>query len=192
MLERPSRRRRQPPPGAPPSPERIGNLLALELPEAWNVDHVDIKASQNVGTASAPVYKQRFEARITLKEDLYEAVQNPHASVKKAYESADHPYESIEDRYKSIEEAYEAAERRDSRQIVRAVGRPGDSHKLVGIAKSVYLNGQYNVFFEFENLPAGKGRPLAEFEGRALVEGSPEERKFTEERERRRQDEPVR
>ena len=48
---------------------------------------------------------------------------------------------------------------------------------------------QYNVFFELENLPARKGRPLAEFEGRAVVEGSPEEREFTEERERQWQEE---
>ncbi len=160
--------RRSSPPGAPPSIERLKNLLAFKLPGAWRVDSVDIAVSQNVGTASAPVFKQSFEAQITLKEDLYEEVRDP---------------------YKLVEQAYESAQHHDDRRIVRSVGKAGDSHKLVGLATAVYLNGQYNVFFELENLPARKGRPLAEFKGQALVEGSSEAREFAEERERRRQEE---
>ncbi len=152
---------------APPSTKRIENLLALKLPWVWRVDSVAIEKSENLGTAGAPLYKQRFEARISLKENLYEAVGDP-------LQASDHRYES----------AYQPGNKR----VVRTIAKAGDSYKLVGVANSVFLNGQYNTFFEFENLPAEKGRALKDFEGEALVQGSPEEREFTAERERQRRD----
>ena len=150
---------------APPSSKRIENLLAFKLPGVWRVDSVDIEKSENVGTRSAPVYKQRFEARISLKESLYRPVEDP---------------------TRSTEHRYESALLLGNKRIVKTVAKAGDSHKLLGVATSVYLNGQYNTFFEFENLPADKGRALKDFGGEALVQGSPEERRFTAELERQR------
>ncbi len=152
---------------APPSTRRIENLLALKLPWVWRVDSVAIEKSENLGSPAAPLYKQRFQARISLKENLYEQVGDP---------------------LKSTDHLYESAHHHGGKRIVRAIAKAGESHKLVGVATSAYLNGQYNVFFEFENLPALEGRALKDFEGEALVQGSPEERKFTAERERQRRD----
>ena len=64
----------RPTPVAPPSNERIADLLAFKAPWVWRIDSVEIERSQNVGTASAPVHKQRFEARVSLKESLYKLV----------------------------------------------------------------------------------------------------------------------
>ncbi len=156
---------RPPTPVAPPSSKRIENLLAFKLPGVWRVDSIDIEKTQNVGTRSGPVYKQRFEARISLKESLYQPVEDP---------------------TRSTEHRYESALLHGNKRIVKTVAKAGDSHRLLGVATSVYLNGQYNVFFEFENLPSDKGRALKDFEGEALVQGSPEERRFTAELERQR------
>ena len=155
----------RPTPVAPPSSKRIENLLAFKLPGVWRVDSIDIEKTQNVGTRSAPVYKQRFEARISLKESLYQPVEDP---------------------TRSTEHRYESALLQGNKRIVKTVAKAGDSYRLLGVATSVYLNGQYNVFFEFENLPSDKGRALKDFEGEALVQGSPEERRFTAEREQQR------
>lgn len=156
----------RPTPVAPPSAKRIEDLLALKAPWVWRIDSVDIDKSHNVGTASAPVHKQRFEAKVSLKENLYKAVDDP---------------------YQSTESPYESAERWGNTRIVRTTAEAGYTHALRGVATSVYLNGQYNTFFEFENLPEDMGRTLEEFDGEVLVEGTPEERRFSAERERQRQ-----
>ncbi len=155
----------RPTPVAPPSNERIADLLAFKAPWVWRIDSVEIEQSQNVGTASAPVHKQRFEAKVSLKENLYKLVDDP---------------------YQSTESPYETAQRYGNTRIVETTAKAGYTHRLHGVATSVYLNGQYNTFFAFENLPADMGRPLNQFEGKILVQGSPEERRFTAERERQR------
>jgi hypothetical protein len=155
----------RPTPVAPPSNERIADLLAFKAPWVWRIDSVEIEQSQNVGTASAPVHKQRFEAKVSLKENLYKLVDDP---------------------YQSTESPYETAQRYGNTHIVETTEKAGYVHRLHGVATSVYLNGQYNTFFAFENLPADMGRPLNRFEGKVLVQGSPEEREFTAERERQR------
>lgn len=150
---------------AQPSSERIEALLALKAPWVWRIDSVDIDKSQNIGTASAPVYKQRFEARASLKENLYKLVEDP---------------------YQSTESQYETAQRYGNKRIVKTTAEAGYTHILRGVATSVYLNGQYNTFFEFENLPADMGRALNEFEGEVLVQGSAEESRFSAERDQQR------
>ena len=151
-------------PPAQPNAEYLRERLVFKLPLVWSVQSVDIEASHNTGSASAPVYKQRFEAQISLKEDLYEPVE---------------------------EDVYDSVAPHDKKQIVRTIANAGDSKTLRGEATAVYLNGQYNVFFEFENLPADMGRRLKDFDGEVLVQGSPEERQYTAESQRRRQAEHV-
>ena len=153
-------------PVAAPSNERIADLLAFKAPWVWRIDSVEIEHSQNVGTATAPVHKQRFEAKVSLKENLYRLVEDP---------------------YQSTESPYETAQRYGNTRIVETTAEAGYTHRLHGLATSVYLNGQFNTFFEFENLPADMGQPLNRFEGKVLVQGSPEEREFTAERERQRE-----
>ncbi len=155
----------RPGPVPPPDNERIKALLALKAPWVWQVDSVDIEKSHNFGTASAPAYKQRFEAKASLKENLYKPVQDP---------------------YQATQRSYQTAQQYGNKRIVKTTAKAGYIHTLRGVATTVYLNGQYNTFFEFENLPADMGRPLNEFEGEVLVQGSPEEREFSAERERQR------
>jgi hypothetical protein len=155
----------RPTPVAPPSTERIEDLLAFKAPWVWQIDSAEIEKSHNFGTASAPVYKQRFEAKVSLKENLYKLVDDP---------------------YQSTESPYETAQRYGNKRIVKTTAKAGYTHTLRGVATTVYLNGQYNTFFEFENLPADMGRALNEFEGKVLVQGMPEERQFSAERERQR------
>ena len=158
----------QPPratPVAPPSNERIADLLAFKAPWVWHIDSVEVERTQNVGTASAPVYKQRIEVKASLKENLYKLVDDP---------------------YQATESPYETAQRFGNTRIVETTAKAGYTHTLYAVATSVYLNGQYNTFFEFENLPADMGRTLNQFEGKVLVQGTPEERQFSAERERQR------
>lgn len=152
--------------GAPAQPdaEYLRDRLVFKLPPVWRVESLEIKDTHNAGTASAPVYNQSFEAQISLKENLYETVE--------------------EDVYQSV-----APEKK--KRIVRTVANEGDSKQLLGLATAVYLNGQYNVFFEFENLPAKKGRTLKDFDDDVLVQGSPEEREYTAERKHQKHEEHV-
>ncbi len=146
-------------PPAQPNAEYLKERLVFKLPLVWSVQSVGIEASHNTGSASAPVYKQRFEAQISLKEDLYEPVE---------------------------EDLYDSVAPLDKTRIVRTVAKVGDHRMLRGEATAVYLHGQYNVFFEFENLPADIGRRLQDFDGEVLVQGSPEEHQYTAERQRQR------
>lgn len=155
----------RPTPVAPPSNARIADLLAFKAPWVWRIDSVEVERTQNVGTASAPVYKQRIEVKASLKENLYKLVDDP---------------------YQATESPYETAQRFGNTRIVETTAKAGYTHTLHAVATSVYLNGQYNTFFEFENLPADMGRTLNEFEGKILVQGTPEERQFSAERERQR------
>ncbi len=141
--------------GAPAQPdaEYLRDRLVFKLPPVWRVESLEIVDTHNAGTASAPVYNQSFEAQISLKENLYEAVE---------------------------EDVYQSVPPEKKKRIVKPVANEGDSKKLLGLATAVYLNGQYNVFFEFENLPAKKGRSLKDFDDDVLVKGSPEEREYTE------------
>ena len=150
-------------PVAPPTNERIANLLAFKAPWVWRIDSVEVERTQNVGTASAPVYKQRVEAKVSLKENLYALVDDP---------------------YQATGSRYETAQRFGNTRIVETTAEAGYTHTVHALATSVYLNGQYNTFFEFENLPADMGRTLNQFEGKVLVKGTPEERQFSAELER--------
>jgi hypothetical protein len=143
---------------AQPNAEYLRERLAFKVPLVWNVQSLDIETTHNIGSAREPVYKQRFEAQISLKENLYEPVE---------------------------EDVYESAALRDRKRIVKTVANAGEGRKLLGEATSVYLNGQYNVFFELEKKPLGMGRPLKEFDGEVLVQGSPEELKYTAERQQK-------
>jgi hypothetical protein len=144
---------------AGPSEKEIKNQFAALMPAHFDVESFDVKASQNAGTEVEPEWKSRFTAELELNAPTY---------------NLDRVLSGVEGVFGGVV------------PFLKQAAKKGEKRTVYGTATSRLVAEKWETKWQVEeDSTLEVGKSLEEWGPKAIVTGSPEEKKFLQAQEQK-------